>query len=34
VRLIAPMRREFNVILAWSVDRLGRSLQDMVAFLS
>jgi DNA invertase Pin-like site-specific DNA recombinase len=25
---------EFDVILAWSVDRLGRSLQDLVAFLS
>ena len=27
-------RREFDVIAAWSVDRLGRSLQDLVAFLS
>jgi hypothetical protein len=34
VRLIAPMQRKFNVILAWSVDRLGRSLQVMAAFLS
>ena len=28
------MRREFDVIAAWSVDRLGRSLQDLVGFLS
>lgn len=27
-------RRRFDVIMAWSVDRLGRSLQDLVAFLS
>src|SRR5919109_2683239 len=27
-------RREFDVVMAWSVDRLGRSLQDLVAFLS
>jgi DNA invertase Pin-like site-specific DNA recombinase len=26
-------RRKFDVIMAWSVDRLGRSLQDLVAFL-
>jgi DNA invertase Pin-like site-specific DNA recombinase len=26
-------RREFDVVAAWSVDRLGRSLQDLVAFL-
>lgn len=26
-------RREFEMIAAWSVDRLGRSLQDLVAFL-
>ncbi len=26
-------RRRFDVIAAWSVDRLGRSLQDLVAFL-
>jgi DNA invertase Pin-like site-specific DNA recombinase len=26
-------RRRFDVIMAWSVDRLGRSLQDLVAFL-
>ena len=27
-------QRKFDVIMAWSVDRLGRSLQDLVAFLS
>ena len=26
-------RREFNIIMAWSVDRLGRSLQHLVGFL-
>lgn len=26
-------KRRFDVIMAWSVDRLGRSLQDLVAFL-
>lgn len=26
-------RRQFDVVLAWSVDRLGRSLQDLGAFL-
>ncbi len=26
-------RREFEVIMAWSVDRLGRSLQHLVGFL-
>ena len=26
-------RREFDVIAAWSVDRLGRSLRDLVVFL-
>jgi DNA invertase Pin-like site-specific DNA recombinase len=26
-------RRDFDMIAAWSVDRLGRSLQDLVAFL-
>ena len=26
-------RRQFDVIMAWSVDRLGRSLQDLIAFL-
>ena len=27
-------RREFDTIAAWSVDRLGRSLQHLVAFLA
>jgi DNA invertase Pin-like site-specific DNA recombinase len=27
-------RRRFDVVAAWSVDRLGRSLQDLVAFLN
>ena len=27
-------RREFDLIMAWSVDRLGRSLQDLVGFLA
>jgi DNA invertase Pin-like site-specific DNA recombinase len=26
-------RRDFEMVAAWSVDRLGRSLQDLVAFL-
>src|SRR5262245_7369614 len=30
----AATRREFDMIMAWSVDRLGRSLQDLVGFLS
>ena len=29
----AAMRREFDVIAAWSVDRLGRSLQHLITFL-
>lgn len=31
--LTAAARREFDVIMAWSVDRLGRSLQHLVSFL-
>jgi len=27
-------RRKFDVVMAWSVDRLGRSLQDLVGFLN
>jgi DNA invertase Pin-like site-specific DNA recombinase len=27
-------KRDFNLVMAWSVDRLGRSLQDLVGFLS
>jgi DNA invertase Pin-like site-specific DNA recombinase len=30
----AAGRREFDMVMAWSVDRLGRSLQDLVGFLS
>src|SRR5262245_4868342 len=30
----AATRREFDLVLAWSVDRLGRSLQDLIGFLS
>ena len=29
----AAAAREFDVVMAWSVDRLGRSLQDLVVFL-
>ena len=32
--LKAVSRREIDVVAAWSVDRLGRSLQDLVAFLA
>lgn len=31
--LNAVARREFDVVAAWSVDRLGRSFQDLVGFL-
>jgi len=27
-------KRQFDVVMAWSVDRLGRSLQDLCSFLS
>jgi DNA invertase Pin-like site-specific DNA recombinase len=27
-------RRKFDIVAAWSVDRLGRSLQDLISFLS
>ena len=27
-------RREFDIVAAWSVDRLGRSMQDLVGFLN
>jgi hypothetical protein len=30
----AAVRREFDVVMAWSVDRLCRSLQDLIGFLS
>jgi DNA invertase Pin-like site-specific DNA recombinase len=26
-------RRQFDIVMAWSVDRLGRSLRDLIAFL-
>jgi DNA invertase Pin-like site-specific DNA recombinase len=29
----AITRHEFDIVAAWSVDRLGRSLQDLVAFI-
>jgi DNA invertase Pin-like site-specific DNA recombinase len=32
--LKAATRRRIDVVAAWSVDRLGRSLQDLVAFLA
>lgn len=32
--LKAIARREVDIVAAWSVDRLGRSLSDLVAFLS
>ena len=31
--LKAAVRREFDMVAAWSVDRLGRSLKDLVSFL-
>src|SRR6476619_7323484 len=31
--LKAAARREFDIVAAWSVDRLGRSLQDLLGFL-
>jgi DNA invertase Pin-like site-specific DNA recombinase len=30
----AITRREVDVVMTWSVDRLGRSLQDLIAFLA
>ena len=30
----SAVRREIDVVMAWSVDRLGRSLQHLVEFLS
>ena len=32
--LKAAMRRDFDMIMSWSVDRLGRSLQHLVEFLN
>ncbi len=31
--LKAAVRREFDLVAAWSVDRLGRSLKDLISFL-
>ena len=31
--LRGAVRREFDIVAAWSVDRLGRSLQDLIGFL-
>lgn len=31
--LKAAARREFDTVAAWSVDRLGRSLRDLIGFL-
>ncbi len=31
--LKSAVRREFDLVAAWSVDRLGRSLQDLISFL-
>jgi DNA invertase Pin-like site-specific DNA recombinase len=28
------VRRKFDLVLAWSVDRLGRSVQDLISFLN
>ncbi len=32
--LRGAVRREFDLVAAWSVDRLGRSLQDLLGFLT
>ena len=32
--LQAVARREVDIVLSWSVDRLGRSLQDLLSFLA
>lgn len=31
--LKSAARREFDIVMSWSVDRLGRSLQDLIGFL-
>lgn len=28
------MRKKFDIVMSWSVDRLGRSLQDLIGFLN
>src|SRR5690242_17328645 len=32
--LNAATRRDIDMVAAWSVDRLGRSIQDLIGFLS
>ena len=32
--IIGAIKKDFDIILCWSVDRLGRSLQDLVSFLN
>ncbi len=34
IRGLGHLRKILKVVMAWSVDRLGRSLQDLVGFLS
>lgn len=31
--LMGVARKEFDIVAAWSVDRLGRSLQDLISIL-
>src|SRR3982750_3771302 len=31
---VTSLRRKFDVLMVWSLDRLGRSLQDLITFLS
>jgi hypothetical protein len=31
---LSLIRRKFDIVMAWSVDRLRRSLQDLIGFLS
>jgi DNA invertase Pin-like site-specific DNA recombinase len=31
---LSLIRRKFDIVMAWSVDRLGRPLQDLIGFLS
>ena len=33
-RVRRQTKRQFDVVMAWNIDRLGRSLKDLVAFLS
>ena len=34
IGIATSTKRKFDMVMAWSVDRLGRSLQDLVSFLS